>query len=300
MKILLFIFTIALLFMGCGEYSRKIYFQLDNPTENVVHVTIDSTAYQLQPDRSERVALTVGMHTIALPDGQSVKFNVYDKSKGGIINPTKSTYVLFTQVYATNEKTARHFITQKNKIYIDGVYYEGPLSTITDLFIDKNYVNYTYGLREALPKRISGSSDRNGDFRSKIFTKKEFITFYEEDAGTQGFHEQHKVAGAVDVSSQTYHRKQIPTPHFQNAEIQAAAESVTEILKKYLASTHAKEQKELLLEYQVKSDELYEKSKVMDKMDLFDKQRSIELKAYNDFTWICGVIINIGIAEVKQ
>ena len=93
-KILLILLSIF--FLSCGvknSNDNEHIFYLDNPTSKNIEITLDGKLYKLKSKTYEVLNLKTGEHIAELSDGTKVYFKIFENSKGGIINPTTSSYV---------------------------------------------------------------------------------------------------------------------------------------------------------------------------------------------------------------
>jgi len=137
MKTLLFPFVAALALAACSP--SKIEFQIDNPTDAPLALSIDGQDVPVAAHGSRPISLAIGehrLHTDALGD---VRFIVYVDGRGGLINPTLSEYVIAREVYVTDESKLKNFGVGNNGIELGGVSFEGPFEKRHDLFIDKTW-----------------------------------------------------------------------------------------------------------------------------------------------------------------
>ena len=146
MKTLLFPFVAALALAACSP--SKIEFQIDNPTDTPLALSIDGQDLPVAAHGSRPVSLAIGEHRLHTDTLGDVRFIVYVDGRGGLINPTLSEYVIAREVYVTDESKLKNFGTGKAGIELGGVDFEGPFEKSHELFIDKTW---TYGVREPFP-----------------------------------------------------------------------------------------------------------------------------------------------------
>lgn len=298
MKNLVIILCTVLCFTSCDRLTSKPFY-LDNPTEKAISVTIDEIAYDLPPDHAEKIQLQIGSHQMTLPDGQTVKFCITDKSRGGVINPTRSIYIKHKMTYAVSDKSADMLdrYNSDKEVTIDGIPYEGPINTISDLFIDNKNLNYDYSIRTPYPDEVSVQGNQLGTYKTKLFTKKEFIEFCEEEDEDKGFHEQNKEEGAVDVPTQSYIVEMPATPHFSIPELQATVESMGALLRQYQVAKDHSEQQKIETEYKALYEKMEKEAKPLDDFEKYKSQD--ERNAFIQFQRGCENIMDAGITEVK-
>ena len=136
----------ALALSGCTSPSQT--FEIDNPGDTPLTLRIDGNELPIAAHASRPVKLKPGEHHLQTPALGDVRFIVYARGKGGLINPTLGEYVIASEVYVTGEDKLRHFGTVDNHIALGGVGFDGPYSTTHALFIDHAW---TFGAREPFP-----------------------------------------------------------------------------------------------------------------------------------------------------
>ena len=129
MKTLLFPFVAALALAACSP--SKIEFQIDNPTDTPLALSIDGQDLPVAAHGSRPVSLAVGEHRLHTDTLGEVRFIVYVDGRGGLINPTLSEYVIAREVYVTDESKLKNFGTGKAGIELGGVDFEGPSRSTT-------------------------------------------------------------------------------------------------------------------------------------------------------------------------
>ena len=172
MKTLLFPFAAALALAACSP--SKIEFQIDNPTDTPLALSIDGQDLPVAAQGSRPVSLAVGEHRLHTDKLGDVRFIVYVDGRGGLINPTLSEYVIAREIYVTDESKVKNFGVGNSGIQLGGVDFEGPFEKRHDLFIDKTW---TYGVREPFPKEkvVAHVDSSGGQIVAKVFTAPDFI-----------------------------------------------------------------------------------------------------------------------------
>ena len=169
------IIVIMLLFSKCKPSSKEYF--LSNPTDTAATVKLDS--------------LKAGTHNLQTSTGENVNFIVYYDSEGGIINPTRSSYIIVEMAYGSLTNSTGGILRDSNLI-IDGVEYDIPNKVSDNIIIDKNLYEWNYGIDKELPKKVTAVKGQKQVTETKIFTKKQFIDFIEEISGEKGYYEANK------------------------------------------------------------------------------------------------------------
>lgn len=171
---------------GCSSPSQT--FDIDNPGDTPLTLRIDGNELPIAAHASRPVKLRPGEHHLQTPALGEVRFIVYARGQGGLINPTLGEYVIASAVHAGGEDTRENVRAPDQRITLGGVTFNGPYRKTHALFIDQAW---TFGVREPLPDaplpaHVDAPGDR-GD--SKIFTAPDFIAHAQAgsaDAGARG------------------------------------------------------------------------------------------------------------------
>jgi hypothetical protein len=240
MKTLLFPFAAALALAACSP--SKIEFQIDNPTDTPLALSIDGKDLPVAAQGSRPISLAVGEHRLHTDKLGDVRFIVYVDGRGGLINPTLSEYVVAREIYVTDESKLKNFGTGKAGIELGGVDFEGPFEKHHELFIDKTW---TYGVREPFPKEkvVAHVDSSGGQIVAKVFTAPDFIAYVEEGMGEPGAFKREQPAGYV---APAFSLEPAPAslPALDPA-FEAHAAPLREVYAHWLKATTADEQKAL-------------------------------------------------------
>ena len=243
-----FITMISLIFIvGCSISSPTFF--LDNPTDTTIQVEIDKIKYVIEPNKFEKLRLKAGEHNMKLSNGKEVKFIVYSDSKGGVINPTQSDYIFVHIAYAVKGQE-KSFRPMGKNITIDGIEYDGPFGITNDLIIDKNARQWKYDIHTPFPDKET-TSDRNtkGNIRTEIFTKNEFINFFETETSTQGYHEANKVSSEKPALEEEKETLISEAPNFKSPEVKKYAEEIVNLDKEYGVTVNPGRQRKIRKEF---------------------------------------------------
>lgn len=285
-KMLSAIFMAALLLVGCGIIDKEQKLILTNPTEQTIQVKIDDQEYNVEPEGATPLNLKVGNHTMIVPGGETVNFKVYNNSTGGIINPTKSAHIVYTMIYAIDDKASNSFMPPVKEVLIDGTVYEGPIQTTDAMFIDNNVFRCTYFVGEPFPEEIMlGDKNSKGNLRSKYFTKKEFIDFYAEETGEANS----ATKGETQITSNVIY--DLPVVDFANQAEQEQALKIVSTLKSYMSANDSSEQEKYQKQYN---------EQLIALVGMQDHSSVSENEKYSDFVHRTGSIIGMGISQVNE
>lgn len=177
---------------GCSSPSQT--FEIDNPGDTPLTLRIDGNELPIAAHASRPVKLKPGEHHLQTPALGDVRFIVYARGKGGLINPTLGEYVIASEIYVTDEDKLKHFGAPGNHIELGGVGFDGPYSTTHALFIDQAW---TFGVREPFPdgQTVAHVDESGGRISTKIFTAADFIAYAEANAGQPGAYRRQQPAG---------------------------------------------------------------------------------------------------------
>ena len=96
--------VILLVVIGARVYSssKSAESVIDNPTEKAITFKLDGKDYTLEPKTSQVIKLSKGEHTLEYL-GETTKFTKkapkFLDTDYSVINPTKSLYVLYNEIY---------------------------------------------------------------------------------------------------------------------------------------------------------------------------------------------------------
>ena len=98
MKKIFLIILLLLTVLNCS-FQTSIFI-LDNPTDTEINVKVDGKEYKLASGGYEKITLKPGKHSLVDNGGKEAFFIVYADSTGGILNPTRSSYIYVSMAYA--------------------------------------------------------------------------------------------------------------------------------------------------------------------------------------------------------
>ncbi|HEY4540609.1 MAG TPA: hypothetical protein VIG94_11460 [Faecalibacter sp.] len=155
--------------------SKKDGYIIDNPTEQIIKMSINQQEYTIAPQQQVRLDLERGKHKIAYEFGNKKVDTVIEiRRPSGVINPTLSDYYVFTRPYGVRKN--KDSIFTSHHIAIDNKAYLGMITKEDDLYIEDFY----YNLDQDYPKIFLKSDEKKTDL-SKIFNKEDFKQFYFEN-----------------------------------------------------------------------------------------------------------------------
>jgi len=236
---LLFPFFAALALAAC---SSKVDFEIDNPTDAPLAISIDGKDLPVAAHASRPVSLAPGEHRLHTERLGDVRFIVYERGRGGLINPTLSEYITAREIYVTGEDKLKNFGTSGLGIEVGGVEFKGPFDKFHGLFIDKTW---NFGVREPFPQEqiVAHVDSTGGKISTKIFTAPDFITYVEEGMGEPGAFKREQPAGYV---APVYTLEPAPaTLPALDPAFEAHAGPMRDLYARWLKATTAAEQKAL-------------------------------------------------------
>jgi len=186
LKSLLPILLIVVLMGGYGYYDLVLKAKLtgstliDNPTTQAINVTIDDKSYTVPANSYEKISITQGIHHISCKEHgiNNQELNI-ENIEYGIINPTKSKYVIYNMIY-----TEKDLSDQFKPYQIEGreIYsLLGEPEVTSALFIP----DVTMGKGNIDDKAPSFQNynriSQDYAFQAKIFRLKDFFEFYDKE-----------------------------------------------------------------------------------------------------------------------
>jgi len=127
-------------------------------------------------------------------------------------------------------------------VALDGVTFEGTMKQSSELFIDKDW---TYGVNEELPDSVTEHDNgSNNTVHNKVFRARDFIAFFEKNAGAKGYFEANRPKDAPPVVRKVTILP-VTLPPIDNAEVQQLSLPLRENYVKYLKARDVSEQEAL-------------------------------------------------------
>lgn len=230
----------ALTLTACANKSQT--FEIDNPTDAPLTVRIDGNELPIPAHAARPIKLKPGEHLLQSERLGDVRFIVYTRGKGGLINPTLSEYVLVREVYVTDEDKMKNFGSGQSKIDLGDVTFQGPYDKVHDLFIPHSW---DFGVREPFPEEqtVAHVNELGGRISTKIFTAPDFITYVETATGEPGAYRAQQPKGYV-APTYTVERAPAALPPLDPV-LEAHAGPLRAIYARYLTTTDADAQRAL-------------------------------------------------------
>lgn len=164
---------VAALLAGCSAAPKT--FEIDNPTGSAVTVSIDGAEHRVPAGGSVALELATGAHTLHSADLGDVNFLVSSHDRGGLINPTRSDYVIASSTTRSHEPVVSRFDDQRPGAFLAGTLYEGPYRASNEVIIGRSW---RAGLHDAPPGGRAGADEALAD--AKIFAARDFLDYYRE------------------------------------------------------------------------------------------------------------------------
>lgn len=173
-----FLYLSALFLIGAFTSPPKIKVQVDNPLSESILVNMDGRdSFTVAPYTIKNILLKSGKHTFTTSVKREVRFSGYfDSPFDGVLNATKSTYVVWKDIFMKEEKEEYYENIDENEVIILGKSYFADLKVF-----DENSVyipiEWDYGLQTPFPQKIPLG---NEPFKvtTKIYRLNEFIREY--------------------------------------------------------------------------------------------------------------------------
>ena len=216
----------------------KYIFYLDNPTNKNIEITLDGKLYKLKSKTYEVLNLKTGEHIAELSDGTKVYFKIFANSRGGIINPTTSSYVFnYFIPYSAPNIFVEWAEPEINTISIDNLSFTGTYKVVNDFIIDKNYIGWDFDIFEEINfDKISPEIEIK--LFSKIFNPYEFLK--QENL-------EYKDINKTKLNLEI--KEDYSIPNFEDKKIKKYVEEIIELDKVYKVENDKNEQKKILEKY---------------------------------------------------
>ena len=238
-KILLILLSIF--FLSCGvknSNDNEHIFYLDNPSNEDIEIILDSQTYKLKPRTFELLKLKTGEHIVELSDKRKIYFKIFENSKGGIINPTTSSYVFnYFIPYSAPNIFVEWAEPEINTISIDNLSFTGTYKVVNDFIIDKNYIGWDFDIFEEINfDKISPEIEIK--LFSKIFNPYEFLK--QENL-------EYKDINKTKLNLEI--KEDYSIPNFEDKKVKKYVEEIIELDKVYKVENDKNEQKKILEKY---------------------------------------------------
>ena len=221
-----------------SDTANKHIFYLDNPTSKNIEITLDGKLYKLKSKTYEVLNLKTGEHIAELSDGTKVYFKIFANSRGGIINPTTSSYVFnYFIPYSAPNIFVEWAEPEINTISIDNLNFTGTYRVVNDFIIDKNYIGWDFDIFEEINfNKISPEIEIK--LFSKIFNPYEFLK--QENL-------EYKDINKTKLNLEI--KEDYSIPNFEDKKVKKYVEEIIELDKVYKVENDKNEQKKILEKY---------------------------------------------------
>ncbi|MCX3263547.1 hypothetical protein [Pedobacter agri] len=153
---------------------------IDNPTGKPLAVTIDGTDYEIPANSFEKIDLEIGHHKISCKAYQIADQDLHlDPTEYGVINPTKSKYVIYNIIYTKKDLSSKFKAYQVEGKEIYSLLGEPEVTTA--LFIPDRTLGK--GNIDDKEPAFENYNRVNQDyaFLTKIFRLNDFFEFYDKN-----------------------------------------------------------------------------------------------------------------------
>jgi len=221
-----------------SDTDNKHIFYLDNPTSKNIEITLDGKLYKLKSKTYEVLNLKTGEHIAELSDGTKVYFKIFANSRGGIINPSGSSYVFnYFIPYSAPNIFVEWAEPEINTISIDNLSFTGTYKVVNDFIIDKNYIGWDFDIFEEINfDKISPEIEIK--LFSKIFNPYEFLK--QENL-------EYKDINKTKLNLEI--KEDYSIPNFEDKKVKKYVEEIIELDKVYKVENDKNEQKKILEKY---------------------------------------------------
>lgn len=255
---------IASLIVGCDNPAKRErqngVFYISNNRLEPLEFKVDNAYFVMGKGEVKKIKLNNGQHLLVDSHGQQSEFMIYPGNRGGIINPNRDIYYSFTTVFKQEDAPENLHIDERT-VWINGMLVSGAINSSDSLFIDNNIFNCDIPLDESLPTYLPDwESNEKVNVLTKCFSKDDFfqyiarypygIHFYSE----RDFSTEHLAMDKFNWIDKLNTRTDnlVPLEHniqFRNEKLAKEANSIYEIMEKYLASRDPNEKQIFYDEY---------------------------------------------------
>lgn len=183
---ILVLLFVVLAFVGYGYYElvwkAKINGStlIDNPTNKALVVTIEDQQYEVPANTFLKVDLEIGHHKIDCKDYNIAGEDLYlDPTEYGVINPTKSKYVIYNIIYTKKDLKSQFkaYAVEGREIYS----LLGKPEVTTDLFIPDRTMGKGNIDDEQPDFENYNRINQDYSYLTKIFRLNDFFKFYDNN-----------------------------------------------------------------------------------------------------------------------
>ncbi|MFT4247598.1 MAG: hypothetical protein QM581_06110 [Pseudomonas sp.] len=164
---------LAALLTACSATPKT--FEIDNPTGAAVTLRIDGTEHRVPAGGSVALELDTGAHTLHSEALGDINFLVSSRDRGGLINPTRSAYVIASSTSPSHEPVVSRFDDTQPGATLDGTLYAGPYRVSNEPIIARSW---RAGVHDAPPGGRVAADEALAD--AKIFAARDFVDYYHE------------------------------------------------------------------------------------------------------------------------
>jgi hypothetical protein len=148
---------------------------IDNPTENEISVKVwDANAVTIAPKSHQEIKLKSWTYPIIVNEENIWEITKWKIDGKAFLNPTKSSYIKETAVYAVEWTDFDD--SKYTEVEVYGEKYYWPFEVFNDIYIKWNW---TYGLDENLPDPDEVDAYSNETTITKVYRYDDFLPMYE-------------------------------------------------------------------------------------------------------------------------
>ncbi|MBI6337294.1 hypothetical protein JEP71_00960 [Proteus sp. PR00224] len=252
------------LIVGCDNPAKREkqngIFYISNNRLEPLEFKVDNSYFVMGKGEVKKIKLNNGKHLLVDSHGEQSEFMIYPGNRGGIINPNREIYYSFTSVFKPDD-TLDDLHIDERIVWINGILVRGAINSSDSLFIDNNIFNCDIPLDESLPTYLSDWDDNEKvNVLTKCFSREDFyqyiakypygIHFYSERDLLTEYLATDKFNWIDGGNTRTDNLTPLEyNVKFSNEKLTKEANSIYEIMKKYLASRDPKEKQIFYDEY---------------------------------------------------
>jgi len=141
----------------------------------MAHINIDDKEYNLASLETKHLELKTGSHQVLCINshGDTLLNSLVEINENGLLNTTKSTYVLWTDIFCKEEDydNLKTKLNLKDTVKLEGLeFIDVDFELIDEIFIP---TKWNYSIDEKMPKTVEIKEQENYKIVSKIYTPAE-------------------------------------------------------------------------------------------------------------------------------
>ncbi len=157
--------------------------EIDNPSTQAISLTLAGTSYTIPPGNTTSISLEPGTHNLQIPETDSIIGidTTIRVEVGGIINPARAQYYIWTDLYGDQEGREVKLKEEWTKVGKKELFGDFFIVPPNQVYVEKKW---DYGLSKSFPTDLIGwQLNIFGDkviLKSKLFRERQLIASYQQ------------------------------------------------------------------------------------------------------------------------